>query len=189
MLLGPLRTPSLLCLVFSGACFLGRLRRIPAADSQRLIVNLDSRVWRWCPIPWQAESWTWSCSVLPSEPGSCPLVHLPFLVLLGMACLWHYRPGVWRCLDKILPTSLWPSPNWLIMSTCFKPDHRSPIICHLTYMLMGWHLFGGILTINVEENSRCAMFKVFATSNWQTDILGGDMLPWIIVIFSVCNEP
>ena len=33
-------------LAFSGACFLGRLLGIPAADSQRLTVNLDSRVWR-----------------------------------------------------------------------------------------------------------------------------------------------
>ena len=53
---------------------------------------------------------------------------------------------VWRCLDKILLTSLWPSPNWLTMTICFKPDLRSPITCHLTCMLMGWHLFGGILT-------------------------------------------
>ena len=137
-------THSLLCLAFSGACFLDRLLWIPATDSQRLTVILDSRVWRWCPIPWQAESWTWCCSVLPSEPGPCYLVHLPFWILLGMACLWHYRPGVWRYLDKILPTLLWPSPNWFTMSICFKPYLRSPIICHLTYMVMvgsffWWH--------------------------------------------------
>ena len=102
------------CLTVSGACFLGCLLRIPAEHIWWLTVNLDNQVWRQCPhslASWELDL-VMFCIAIRARTLPC---HAFVFLALPWRGLSLALP-VWWCSDKILLTSLWPTPKWLPMS-------------------------------------------------------------------------